>query len=424
MNTRRESPVGPGRVLIIEPASSGTALVGAARGLGFETVVASFDADDRTVPDRVRQEADEVLVVDTNDEEALFLAAASAHGASPFAGVLAGFEFYVPVAARLAARLGLPGLPVDTVEGVRDKAVMRAATAAAGLRVPRFAEVSTEAQVAQAAARVGFPCVLKPVDSAGSVHVTRADDVDHLLAAYRELAADDRPDMGRRTEGRALVEEYLDGPELSVEGCVGADGRTVVVAVTHKVLGPEPSFVEIGHVVRADLPPATRRAVEDYVGEVVDALRVTVGPFHCELRLVAGEPVLIELAARLGGDRIPDLVEAATGVRLPELAVAALTGLDAAALPSRAPRAKYAGIRFLTASGEGGRPTAEGLARIAGWPGVLESELTHAADTPVPGDQDYRSRVGHVLYTADSYQDALDLGSRITLGVSLALPVA
>nr|WP_281292642.1 ATP-grasp domain-containing protein [Kitasatospora viridis] len=398
--------------------------MGAARGLGFETVVASYDADDRTLPDRVRQEAGELLVVDTNDEEALYRAAASAHGADPFAGVLAGFEFYVPVAARLAARLGLPGLPADSVEGVRDKAVMRAATAAAGLRVPRFAEVSDEAELASAATRVGFPCVLKPVDSAGSVHVSRADDAHQLLVAYRALADDRRPDMGRLTDGRALVEEYLDGPELSVEGCVGADGRVVVVALTHKVLGPEPSFVEIGHVVQADLPPATRRAVEDYVREVLGALRVTVGPFHCELRLVADEPVLIELAARLGGDRIPDLVEVATGVRLPELAVAAHTGLGVEALPSRAPQAKYAGIRFLTAPGESGRRTVEGLDRIAALPGVLETELTFDADTPLPGDQDYRSRVGHVLYTADSYQDALDLGGRITHGVTFVLPLA
>ncbi|MDH6578167.1 biotin carboxylase [Kitasatospora sp. MAP5-34] len=398
--------------------------MGAARGLGFETVVASFDADDRTLPDRVRQEADEVLVVDTNDEEELFRAVASAHGAAPFAGVLPGFEFYVPVAARLAARLGLRGLPADTVEGVRDKAVMRAAMAAAGLRVPRFAEVSAEAQLEAAAARVGFPCVLKPVDSAGSVHVSRADGFGQLLAAYRALAEDSRPDMGRLSDGRALVEEYLDGPELSVEGCVGADGRTVVVALTHKVLGPEPSFVEIGHVVQADLPPKARHAVEEYVREVVGALGVTVGPFHCELRLVADEPVLIELAARLGGDRIPDLVEAAVGVSLPELAVAAHTGLDSEVLASRAPRAKYAGIRFLTAPGVTGRRAVEGMDRIAALPGVLEAELTFDADTPLPGDQDYRCRVGHVLYTADSYQDALDLGSRITLGVTFVPPVA
>ncbi|MER5886125.1 ATP-grasp domain-containing protein [Streptomyces sp. NPDC001941] len=418
MSLRPGSEARRGRVLVIEPTSSGTALVGAARRLGFGTAVASFDADDRELADGVRREAGEVIVVETNDEEALYAAVGAAHRADPFTGVLAGFEFYVPAAARLAARLGLPGLPPETVEAVRDKALMRAAVAAAGLRTPRFAEVSGPDDLAAAAARVGFPCVLKPVGSAGSVHVSRADDAAGLAAAYAALAGDRRPDMGRLLERRALVEEYLDGPELSVEGCVGADGRATVVAVTHKVLGPEPSFVEVGHVVNADLAPQVLGAVEAYVRDVLTALRVTVGAFHCELRLVAGEPVLIELGARLGGDRIPDLVEAATGVRLAELAVAAHTGLDASAVPPRAPRAKYAGIRFLVPPGPGAHRAVEGLDEVAALPGVHEAEVSPAPHAPPSADQDFRSRVGHVLYTADSYPDALALGTRITRGVT------
>ncbi|MFF4038638.1 ATP-grasp domain-containing protein [Streptomyces sp. NPDC001816] len=414
----------PGRVLVVEPVSSGTALLSAARDLGLQTVVASFDADDRRLPDRVRQDIDTLVTVDTNDETALTQAAIRLHEDGGLLGVLPGFEFYVPVVARLAARLGLAGVAEDSVEQVRDKTAMRQRIDAAGLRVPRWAPASSAAELDAAADHVGFPCVLKPTDSAGSVHVSRADTRAGLHRAYRLLAADSRPDLGRRLDGRVLVEEYLDGPEVSVEGCVSATGEVVIVAVTRKLLGPEPYFVELGHIVQAGLSTTERDAVEAYVTEVVAALGVRVGPFHCELRLPGGEPVLIELGARMGGDHIPDLVRLATGISLPHLAVAAHTGLplDPARLPTgvpaTAPRAKHAGIRFFTAPGRSSYRTVSGLADLRARPEVLDVELYLAPGEPIPPAHDFRCRIGHAVYTADSYADAVEFGHLIDRGVS------
>ncbi|MFC9325561.1 ATP-grasp domain-containing protein [Kitasatospora sp. NPDC057015] len=406
-----------GRVLVVEPMSSGAALLAAAHDLGLETVVLSHDRDDRRLPDELRKDIDTLVVLDTNDEAALVEAAVEVAREQPLSGVLPGFEFYVPAAARVAARLGLPGLPVESVAAVRDKALMRRRVEAAGLRVPRYASLGSAAELDGAAAVVGYPCVLKPTDSAGSIHVSRADTPTELHAAYRRLSEDRRLDLGRRLDGRALLEEYLDGPEFSVEGYVAA-GRVTVVAVTRKFLGPEPYFVELGHVTQADLAPAERRAVEEYVAAVVAALQVTVGPFHCELRLSGGEPVLIELGARLGGDRIPDLVEIATGVPLAHLAVAAHTGTDLRDVPSGAPRAKYAGIHFFTAPSRTPYGTVHGLDRLRARPEVLEVEVETAPGRPVPPAQDFRGRVGHVLYSTDSYAEALELRRTIDLGVT------
>ncbi|QMU71448.1 ATP-grasp domain-containing protein [Streptacidiphilus sp. P02-A3a] len=406
-----------GRVLVVEPMSSGTALLGAAHDLGLETVVLSHDRDDRRLPDRLRKDIDTLVVLDTNDEPALLEAAVRLHRQRGFAGVLPGFEFYVPAAARVAARLGLPGLAAASVEEVRDKELMRRHVASAGLRTPRFAAVAAAAELPAAAAEVGFPCVLKPTDSAGSIHVSRVESLDQLKNAYQRLTHDQRLDLGRGLDGRVLLEEYLDGPEVSVEGYVAA-GRVTVVAVTRKLLGPEPYFVELGHVVQAELEPAVRRAVEAYAAAVVAALHVTVGPFHCELRLPGGEPVLIELGARMGGDRIPDLVGIATGVPLAHLAVAAHTGLDPQEVPLGSPRAKYAGIHFFTAPGPGGYRAVHGLERLRARPEVLEAELHLPPGRAVPAAHDFRGRIGHVLYATDSYADALELRRTIDLGVT------
>ena len=232
---------GPYRVLVVEPMSSGLALLHAARALGIETVAASFDKGDRELSGAVRDAIDLLLVVETNDERALTEAIRAEHTRRPLSGIVPGFEFYVDSVARIAALLGLPGLPPGSVSGLRDKAVMRRRAAAAGVRVPRFAQVplrfGAEGFLDEAADTVGFPAVLKPTKSAGSVHVTRCDDRGELRRAYAWMLDDPRTDLGRGLGDAALVEEYVAGPEISAEGYVSG-GEAVVVAVTDKILGP------------------------------------------------------------------------------------------------------------------------------------------------------------------------------------------
>lgn len=397
------------RVLVVEPVSSGNALVTQARDLGLEVVVVSYDADDRTLADEVRSSADAVLVVDTNDQEALEWAVLGLHRNAPFSAVLPGCDFHVPATARLAAALGLPGLRPETVEEVRDKALMRARSAEAGLRTPRFAQATTPEELRAAAEHVGFPCVIKPVDSSGSIHVSRADTWEELRAAFDRLLADHSLDLGRVLEHRAIVEEYVAGPEFSADGYV-MDGRTTVVALTRKLLGPEPAFVEIGHLTPADESAEVMAQVEEYVRAVVDAVHLTVGAFHCELRMTPDGPVLIEIAARLPGDRIVDLVHLATGVSLPRAMIAAHLGWpleDVQAVD--VPRAKSAGIRFHLAGGHRSYRRLNGWDGLSRLPGVVETRLTIAAGEPIPEPGDFRSRIGHVIFTADSFQEASDL---------------
>lgn len=392
----------------MEPMSSGYGLLAAARRLGIEVVVASFDAGDRRLSADLRELIDVLIVLDTNDEAGLTEAVLALHAEHPFSGIMPGFEFYVDTVARLADRLGLPGLPVTSIEALRNKTTMRERTRAAGLRVPRYAEAADATGLLAAADQVGFPAVLKPNRSAGSVHVSRVDGPDELRRAYEWLLADTRTDLGRGLDGRVLLEEYVDGPEVSVEGYV-ADGEVVIASVTGKLLGPEPNFVEVGHIVQADLGPDERGAVEAYVRSACSALGVTLGPFHCELRLPGGEPVLIELGARLAGDHICDLVESVTGISLPRVMLAQYAGLDLAEVaPVSAPRAKCAAIHFFTAGGRTTFNAALGLEALRDSSEVEEVALYLAPGDSIEPSEDFRCRIGHVIYHADSYANALE----------------
>ncbi len=401
------------RILVVEAVSGGALLTGIAADLGMRVVVASADTADRTVPPHLRGRIDELITVETNDLDALTERVAELHRRRPIDAVFPGCDVYVPTAAHIASRLGLVGLDVRTVDRVRDKARMREAVAAAGLETPRFAEVRARGELQAAAASVGFPCVLKPADQSGSLHVTRADTLGELVAAYDAMASDTLLGLGRPMGSRAVVEEYLAGPEVSVEGYV-LDGKTTVVAVTEKILGPEPHFAELGHVVPAAVPEQLHARIESYVAAVTEAVGLSVGPFHCEVRLTRRGPVLVEIGARMGGDYITQLVELACGVSLARVWLAAHLRVSPESLDAFAPpAAPLAAITFFTAPGRGVFEGAAGLDEVRALPGVREVQLDAQPGDPVYDLVDFRCRLGHALMTADSREALTRLRERI-----------
>jgi biotin carboxylase len=391
-------------VVVIEPVSSGVSLLEAARRLGYGTIAVSHDADDRTLADEARALADEVVCCDTNDVTALSDTLQRVAGNHTLKAVLPGFEYYVTATSRINAQLKLPGLAVDSADCVRNKHAMRTRLASRGVRVPRFALVRTQAELLEAARSIGYPAVLKPTEGSGSMHVRRVDDQRQLVDAFQHVQSDGSTDLGRSFRDRFLLEEYISGPELSVEGYISRTGLEIV-SITQKLLGPEPWFVELGHVVEGNFDDRTRQQITAYVHQVTAALDITLGVFHCELRLSRTGPVVIEIGARLAGDRICKLIELAKGIALPDIMVRAYAGEAIAALPATSHC--HAGITFLVAPPELAVFRAfEGLETLSEVVEGVEEVVTHARD----GDRllpliDFRGRLGHVIVTAPSHHE-------------------
>jgi biotin carboxylase len=156
----------------------------------------------------------------------------------------------------------------------------------------------------------GLPCVVKPVAGAGSVGVTVLRGAVDAERAFERAAArfDGVPDAG------VLVERFHIGPQYSVEALSEA-GEHQLLAVTGKYSHPE-SFVELGHVVPADLDEADQRGCCELVGRMLDAVGIESGATHTELVLTGAGPRIIETHVRPAGDEIPALVHAVTGVDL------------------------------------------------------------------------------------------------------------
>ena len=337
-------------VLVLEPLSSGAALVQAARRMGLGAVVFTAEKGERQLSAECREWATSVIKVDTYDEEAVFRAAEQVRRDVDLQAVIPGWEYCVDIAAKTAARLGLPHLLEGAATAARSKFACRELLKAAGLNVPRYALLHSPADVELAAETVGFPAVLKPSDGGGSILVQRVDSLPELRKTF-EAFSPGTLDVDHFVGAPFLLEEYLDGREFSIEGYV-AGGEPHVIAVTEKHLGDAPYFVEMGHVVEAMVSADERREMVDYVEQVARAIDLRLGAFHAEARVTTRGPVLIEINCRLGGDRIIRLVELAKGVSLPTAMVRSYCGLEITHENIALDRSYgFAGVRFLAMAG-------------------------------------------------------------------------
>ena len=303
-------------------------------------------------------------------------------------------ETAVELAATIGLILGLPYLSPACARRCRDKLAMREALAAAGVPSARSIAVASLAEAETAAAAVGYPLILKPRSLAGSIGVVRVDSPADLAAAFEMTASASLPNF--HSVVGVLLEEYLDGPEVSVESVV-LDGQVTVVAITRKEVGFPPYFEEIGHVVSAADPLPDESAVRAVAMAAHEALGITRGVTHTEIKLTRRGPRIVEVNARLGGDLIPHLVHLATGI---DLAAAALDVAAGRSPRLTATRRAAASIRFLYPSVDM-RVRALGVGAALGDLGWVERLVW----TAQPGDElrlpprGFMSRLGFVVVT-------------------------
>ncbi|SEO62937.1 ATP-grasp domain-containing protein [Actinacidiphila rubida] len=281
-------------------------------------------------------------VVDPYDVTAMTAAAHDLTARHRVQGVACWNELLVEQTAQLQAALGLPGADPQAVSRCRDKHLTRRFLAQAGVPQATSLPVASAAEAAAAARHLGYPVVVKPRALGASVGVRRVDSPAHIADAYTQAGAlnlEGVPDFG----GSVLVEEYLDGEEISVDAAV-RDGRLTLLYVAHKTCAFPPYFEEVGHSVAADDPLLDDAALIDVLERAHRAVGYDTGITHTELRLTSAGPKVVEINARLGGDLIPLVADVVAGAGPGRLVVDVACGR-----PVRAPgrRPACAQVRFL-----------------------------------------------------------------------------
>ena len=210
-----------------------------------------------------------------------------------------------PTVAYVAEKMGLPGNPYEVSLRANNKFLMREAFSKAGIRCPKY-ELVTDATSVQPLNR-SYPVIVKPCDRSGSLGVLK-------VKAPAELAAGVEQALACSFKHSAIIEEYVEGREISVE-FISHKGLHFPLTITDKVTTGAPHFVELEHHQPAALSQAMFDEIYDTTRRALDALGITEGASHTEYRITEnGEVFIIGLGARMGGDFIgSDLVRLSTG---------------------------------------------------------------------------------------------------------------
>jgi carbamoyl-phosphate synthase large subunit len=210
--------------------------------------------------------------------------------------------------AELAQEFGFLFPKPEVIRRARNKYLMKQAFLQHGVPCANGLLIETEAQLHEIDFSTWqFPLIIKPVDSFSSRGVKRVDNRAELFAAYAESV---RFSAGQQV----LIEEFLEGPEVSVES-VTYQGKTTVVQITDKVITPYPYTVELAHYQPSALPREVCQAMREMVVQAIAAIGIDNSGSHAELKFTTQGPKMIEIGARLGGDYISShLTFLSTGV--------------------------------------------------------------------------------------------------------------
>jgi biotin carboxylase len=312
------------RLLVLGGGPAQLGLLEAARARGLW--IAVVDRDPAAPGFR---HADRRCLLSTEDEAGIERVAA----ALEVDGLIApGTDWPVGVGARIAERLRLPH-PITPATAVlaTNKLRQRERLTAVGVPQPHYWVVGGEDTLPD----VSLPCVVKAPDQQGQKGLTLVRDQAELGAAVETARAVSR-------SGAVLIEELAGGSEVTVVG-ISAGGVFTSLAVTDRVVAEAPAFgVALAHIWPSEQGEQAVAVAE----AAAAALEITDGPSYTQLRLGDGGPVVIEVAARLGGGHDAELVEAVTGVPLNNLAIDAALG-EPVLLPPLEQRAAGAVTRFL-----------------------------------------------------------------------------
>jgi len=354
-------------VLVILPTATYRApdFIRAATDLGLDLVVAS-----ETGHALGEQMGDRYLEIDCGDAEAAADAIVDLAARHPLDAVVPADDQGVVVAALAAQRLGLQHNSPAAAGATRNKAEMRRLLADAGIPQPQF-EILGGGDPSDLG--IGFPCVVKPLTLSGSRGVIRADDPESLERAVVRVRSI-QAEAGGSPDAPLIVEEYLPGGEVVLEGLIGPGGLEVLALLDKPDPMEGPFFEETIFVTPSRLDREQQDAVAAVVGRAVEAIGLSFGPIHAEVRVEGDRVGVIEIAARsIGGLCSRSLRFGLLGTSLEHLLLRAALGMPRRAMQREK---RSSGVMMLPIP-------KEGVLRRVGWqeaamevPGITALEVT------------------------------------------------
>jgi len=259
-----------------------------AKKMGHEVIVTDYNPNAQGM-----KEADISIVMSTRDIEGSVRVAKAQNEITPIHAVItAGTDASMAVAA-VANALNLPGIKFDDAEAATNKIKMRMRFKEHGVPSPNFLPVWSLSDAKKAGKILTFPVVIKPSDNMGARGVMRLDNLNQVADGFK-FAKNASP------SGELIMEEFMDGPELSIDAIV-YNNEITFTGIADRIIEYPPYFIETGHNMPSALPANILDAACEIMTMGIHALGIDIGAAKGDIKITKEGPMIGELAARLSG---------------------------------------------------------------------------------------------------------------------------
>lgn len=304
--------------------------------------------------------------------------------------------------ARVAKELNLSFYSVETAQWSTDKFQMKERFELGG--VPH-AQGRLISKVEEAEGLV-LPVIVKPRDNSGSRGVKLCRDKNELQICIDEALENSKLDT-------VLVEEFIEGPEYSIES-LHHDGKSEVIQFTEKKTTEFPYNVELGHIQPANISDENKQKICEIIAKIGKALNFENCPSHTELKINDRGIFVIETSPRLGGDYITStLTPLSTGVNLEDELLKISFGESINPQPKAV---QYSGVRFFSFKEGSVIKHVPNEEIVKGWPHVVDFSFTLKEGDKVNRITSSLNRYGQLILQAgnrDAIEEAFDKYEKI-----------
>ena len=339
--------------------------------------------------------ADSFLEISTIDKEAVLRAAVRY---KPDYIITSTSDMPVRTVSWVCERLGKKtDISYENAICATDKVAMRECMKKNGVPIPEFHEINSFTELLKIEEKMPERYIIKPADNAASRGVILIDKKDKtdLEKAYQYCVQYSR-------SGIILVEEFMEGPEVSVES-YSIDGEPHIITITDKIVTELPFFVELGHTEPSRLKDEQQEDIRNVAMKAICAIGMINGPTHTEIKVTENGAKLVEIAARMGGDFITSrLVPLSTGVDMLECSFSSLLGEE---VNCRHKFSQGAAIRFIQGE-KGTLKEIRGIEDACSMPGVQEVEVYKEIGEYIKRPENSSDRVGHIISVGRNAEEA------------------
>lgn len=343
--------------------------------------------------------ADKKIVVSTTDTEKVLEEAKK----NKIDGIITiASDRPMTTVAKVAKKLDLIGIDEKTAINATNKSKMRDALKAYGVPIPMYFSVANYDQYLKAVDEIimkSYKCIIKPEDNSGSrgIRLVESTDACDLKKIFDYCKSNSN-------SGKLLVEEYMEGPEVSVE-TISKDGVCNVIQITDKITTGPPYFVELGHSQPSSLDKETIDKIKKVAIDTNRAIGIENGPSHTEIKVTKDGPKVVEVGARLGGDNITThLVPYSTGVNMVKASIKIALGEE---IDVRKSFEKASVIRYKKCD-TGKILKIKGIEEAKKIQGIMDVEIVHGVGEYSHTIKNSNDRVAYVISQGNDISEAIE----------------